>query len=112
MVSVGRGSNRREEKRKHNISLTHTCTTCCLCVQVWHAGGGGHELLVVRNASSGACCCCCVSSVHWHMHWVRFGIRMCVRVCVRRGRLSERSSDVEVVVSQVSAGDGVSMGGG
>ena len=54
VVGVGRGSNRREEKRKHNISLTHTCTTCCLCVQVWHAGGGGHELLVVRNTSSGA----------------------------------------------------------
>ena len=54
VVGVGRGSNRREEKRKHNISLTHTCTTCCLCVQVWHAGGGGHGLLVVvRNASSG-----------------------------------------------------------
>ena len=26
--------------------------------------------------------------------------------------MSERSSDVEVVVSQISAGDGVSMGGG
>ena len=37
---------------------------------------------------------------------------MCVCVCVRRGGLSERSSDVEVVVSQISAGDGVSMGGG
>ena len=35
-----------------------------------------------------------------------------VCVCVRRGGLSERSSDVEVVVSQISAGDGVSMGGG
>ena len=55
VVGVGRGSNRREEKRKHNISLTHTCTTCCLCLQVWHAGGGGHGLLVVvRNASSRA----------------------------------------------------------
>ena len=54
MVCVGRGCNNREEKRKHNISLTHTCTTCCLCLQVWHAGGGGHGLLVVvRNASSG-----------------------------------------------------------
>ena len=31
VVCVGRGSNRREEKRKHNISLTHTCTTCCMC---------------------------------------------------------------------------------
>ena len=55
VVGVGRGSNRREEKRKHNISLTHTCTTCFLCVHVWHAGGGGHELLVVvRNTSNGA----------------------------------------------------------
>ena len=44
------------------------------------------------------------------MHWVRIGT--CVCVCVRRGGLSERSSDVEVVVSQISAGDGVSMGGG
>ena len=34
---------------------------------------------------------------------------MCVRVCVRRGGLSERSSDVEVVVSQISGGDGVSV---
>ena len=32
---------------------------------------------------------------------------MCV--CVRRGGLSERSSDVEVVVSQISGGDGVSV---
>ena len=39
VVCVGRGCNNREEKRKHNISLTHTCTTCCLCLQVWHAGG-------------------------------------------------------------------------
>ena len=45
--------------------------------------------------------------VHWHMHWGRFGIRMCVRVCVRRGGLSESSSDVEVVVSQVSGDDSV-----
>ena len=35
-----------------------------------------------------------------------------VCVCVRRGGLSERSSDVEVVVSQISGGDGVSVGGG
>ena len=34
---------------------------------------------------------------------------VCVCVCVRRGRLSERSSDVVVVVSQISGGDGVSM---
>ena len=55
VVCVGRGCNNREEKRKHNISLTHTCTTCCLCVQVWHVGGGGHGLLVVvRNTSNGA----------------------------------------------------------
>ena len=54
VVGVGRGSNRREEKRKHNISLTHTCTTCCLCVHVWHAGGGGRGLLVVMNASGEA----------------------------------------------------------
>ena len=32
-----------------------------------------------------------------------------VCVCVRRGGLSERSSDVEVVVSQISGGDGVSV---
>ena len=44
------------------------------------------------------------------MHWVRIGT--CVCVCVRRGGLSERSSDVEVVVSQISAGDGVSVCGG
>ena len=37
---------------------------------------------------------------------------VCVCVCVRRGRLSERSSDVVVVVSQISGGDGVSVGGG
>ena len=37
---------------------------------------------------------------------------VCVCVCVRRGGLSERSSDVVLVVSQISAGDGVSMGGG
>ena len=35
---------------------------------------------------------------------------MCVGV--RRGRLSERGSDVVVVVSQVSGGDGVSVCGG
>ena len=35
---------------------------------------------------------------------------MCV--CGRRGRLSGRSSGVVLVVSQISAGDGVSMGGG
>ena len=57
----------------------------------------------------GCCCCCCVSSVHWHMHWVRFGIRMCVRVCVRRGGLSERSSGVVLVVSQINRDDGVSV---
>ena len=34
---------------------------------------------------------------------------VCVCVCVRRGRLSERSSDVEVVVRQISGGDGVSV---
>ena len=39
-----RGEKRREEKAQH---LTHTCTTCCLCLQVWHAGGEGHVLLVV-----------------------------------------------------------------
>ena len=54
----GKGATReerREEKRKHNISRTHTCTTCCLCLQVLHAGGGGYGLVVVaRNASSGA----------------------------------------------------------
>ena len=33
-------------------------------------------------------------------------------MCVRRGRLSERGSGVVLVVSQISAGDGVSMGGG
>ena len=33
-------------------------------------------------------------------------------MCVRRGGLSEMSSDVEVVVSQISGDDGVSMGGG
>ena len=54
VVCVGRGCNNREEKRKHNISLTHTCTTCCLCVHVWHAGGGGRGLLVVMNASGEA----------------------------------------------------------
>ena len=37
---------------------------------------------------------------------------MCVRVCVRRGRLSGRSSDVVVVVRQISGGDGVSVCGG
>ena len=46
---MGRGSNKEkrrgeEEKAQH---LTHTCTTCCLCLQVWHAGGGGHGLVVV-----------------------------------------------------------------
>ena len=33
-------------------------------------------------------------------------------MCVRRGRLSGRSSGVELVVSQISGGDGLSMGGG
>ena len=37
------------------------------------------------------------------MHWGRFGIR----VCERRGGLSERSSGVVLVVSQISGGDGV-----
>ena len=37
---------------------------------------------------------------------------MCVRVCVRRGGLSERSSGVVLVVSQISGGDGVSVCGG
>ena len=33
-------------------------------------------------------------------------------MCVRRGSLSERSSGVEWVVSQINGGDGVSMDGG
>ena len=33
-------------------------------------------------------------------------------VCVRRGGLSERGSDVVVVVRQINRDDGVSMGGG
>ena len=34
---------------------------------------------------------------------------MCVRVCVRRGGLSERSSGVVLVVSQINRDDGVSV---
>ena len=49
------------------------------------------------------------SSVHWHMDWVRFGTCVCV--------YEERQVEWEqpwcvVVVSQISEGDGVSMGGG
>ena len=106
VVGVGRGSNRREEKRKHNISLTHTCTTCCLCLHVWHAGGGGHGLLVmmVMNTSNGVlllllrflCALAYALGEVWDM-------------CVWKERQVERSSDVEVIVSQISGGNGVSM---
>ena len=104
MVCVGRGCNNREEKRKHNISLTHTCTTCCLCVHVWHAGGGGRGLLVVMNASGEAAAAAaafpCALTHALGEAW---------DVCVRRGGLSEMSSGVVVIVSQISGGDGVSM---